>query len=122
MLTCMPILNATNNTRTILQKFTTKSEDHPLWADGTFNGKWGLREYNILVDALDGNKTGMVTIEIGNVSGYYGKIIGPIYVLKGTFYPHYNHSRTSNITGLYFWRILSGRLGSINVEAEEYDI
>jgi len=100
----------------------SKSERAPFWADGTFSGKWGLREYDLLVDLLDGKDgNGMFQCEIGNISGYYGKIIGPIYCLSGKIYSN-NDTKISNITGIFMGRLLGGRIGDICLNVGSYDI
>ena len=98
-----------------------EADEAPKWADGTFNGTWGLREYNWLVDLLDGNKTGMVEIELGNVTGHYGKYLKQICIFQGEFYPYCNTSQKSNISGVSLGRILGGRIGDIDVDAEDYN-
>jgi len=73
---------------------TSYNPDSPLWAVGTFSGKWGLREYDLLTDIFDGvNGNGMIEYEIGEIFGHYGKIFGKVYVLQGIFYPYNNQSR-----------------------------
>ena len=95
----------------------TLKSDTPFWASGTFSGKWGLREYDFLVDLFDGdNGKGMVEYEIGEISGYYGKIFSSLYVIQGIFYPHENQSRISNITGICYGHLMGGRIGDIKVD------
>ncbi len=86
----------------------------PRWADGTFTGKWGLREYSLIFD--------MVELEIGNISGYYGKFIGSIKVFKGKFYPTWNESRITNISGIYTNSVIFGQIGDIDIDSNEYNI
>jgi hypothetical protein len=100
----------------------TLKSDTPFWASGTFSGKWGLREYDFLADLFDGdNGNGMIEYEIGEISGYYGKIFGSLYVIQGIFYPHENLSRISNITGICYGRLMGGRIGDIKVDIDSYD-
>ena len=47
----------------IMPSFSSFSynEEAPIWAIGNISGKWGIREYDLLVDILDGDKgNGMV--------------------------------------------------------------
>lgn len=102
---------------------TSYNPDSPLWAVGTFSGKWGLREYDLLTDIFDGvNGNGMIEYEIGEISGHYGKIFGKVYVLQGIFYPYNNQSRISNITGLCYGHLLGGRIGDIDIDIDMYNI
>jgi len=97
--------------------------DTPFWASGTFSGKWGLREYDFFADFFDGeNGNGMVEYEIGELSGFYGKIFHNLYVIQGEFYPYDNQSRVSNISGLCYGHLLGGRIGDIKVDKDNYDI
>jgi hypothetical protein len=99
------------------------NSEAPVWAIGTFSGKWGLREYDLLADIFDGkNGSGMVEYELGELSGYYGKILGKVYVIQGIFYPHDNQSRISNITGICYGHLLGGRIGDIKVNMDMYNI
>jgi hypothetical protein len=91
-----------------------KEDNIPRWADGTFTGKWGLREYSLIF--------GMVEFEIGNISGFYGKFIGSIKIFKGKFYPAWNESKIINISGIYAYSVLFGQIGDIDIESNEYDI
>lgn len=96
----------------VFDKISMKSEDDmPSWVDGEFNGTWGLKEFFLL---------DMVEIEIGNISGYYGQILGPFYLMVGQFYPRWNESQITNITGVYFGPIIFGGLGEIDVETDGY--
>ena len=97
--------------------------DIPIWATGTISGKWGLREYDILTDFFDGDSgNGMIEYEVGEISGFYGKILSKIYVFQAVFYPYNNHSRISNITGLCYGNLMGGRIGDINIDVEMYNI
>ncbi len=91
-----------------------KTKDTPNWATGEFKGTWGIREYTLLF--------GMVEIEIGNISGYYREHLNFIRVIGGEFYPHYNTSKKSNITGINIGSVIYGNIGDINIENIDYDI
>lgn len=122
LLIATPALAGIQERSKISTKFKNYEEDDiPKWADGTFTGTWGLREYNWLKDVLDGNKTGMVEIEIGNVSGHYGKYLRQIYVLQGEFYSKHNPENKSEISGVSIGRILGGRIGDIDVDEGDYE-
>jgi hypothetical protein len=120
LLLAMPAMTAISipkikNVKTIVGSLSNRSsEDAPMWADGSFNGTWGLREWSFIAE-LFGAEDGMVEIEIGNISGYYGNIIGFINGIVGQIYPHYNHSKTVDIGGICLGRILFGEIGEINV-------
>ena len=99
------------------------NSDSPIWASGTFSGKWGLREYDFFADIFDGdNGNGMVEYEIGELSGFYGKIFSNLYIIQGEFYPNDNQSRISNISGICYGHLLGGRIGDIYVDIDAYDI
>ena len=99
------------------------NSDIPMWAKGKFTGTWGLREYDFLADIFDGSDgDGMIEHEIGELSGFYGNIINKVYIIQGVFYPHENHSKTSNITGICYGHLLGGRIGDINVNMDTYEI
>jgi len=85
----------------------------PVWADGPLNGTWGLREYSILF--------GMIEIPIGNITGHYKNFIGPIKYFKGSFYPYSNHSKITNISGVFFGSVVFGKIGDVDVDQEGYN-
>lgn len=99
------------------------NSDSPIWASGSFSGKWGLREYDFLRDFFDGeNGNGMVEYEIGELSGYYGKIFSNLYIIQGEFYPYDNTSRVSNISGICYGHLLGGRIGNISADIDTYEV
>ena len=100
----------TKNLKTLSNPEKTASDDIPNWADWNFTGTWGLRI--LFSDVID--------IEIGNISGYYGKFFGPIGIFKGKFYPHWNHTKITNIVGIQFGIVIFGEMGEINL-TEIYD-
>jgi len=118
ILTCQSIsaFSIIKNNHTLVNRNIDNKEfnDIPYWADGYLNGTWGIREYNILL--------GMIEIPIGNISGFYGKVLGPINYFSGQFYPIWNQSKLTNITGFYFSSFILGRIGDIDVTQIEYDI
>jgi hypothetical protein len=96
-------------------KTAIESKETPSWAQGNFTGTWGIREYTLLF--------GTVEIEFGNISGHYKNIFGPISVLKGVFYPHWNTSQKTNITGIYFFEhFIFGQLGDIDIDEPGYEL
>ena len=98
------------------------SSFNPLWRSGTFYGKWGLREYDILTDLFDGeNGNGMMEYEIGNISGYYKKIVKNLYIIQGIFYPYKDQSQISNFSGLCYGNLLFGNIELIKIDIEVYD-
>ena len=109
----LPKFNAYNRSISILDRYTTSEDDIPSWADGTINGTWGLREFFLF---------NMVEIPIGNISGYYGKLLGPISIFNGQIYPFWNSSDTTNITGIFLGPILFGGIGDINITITSYEI
>lgn len=109
----IPKMKNLKRTLPIFEKITANEDDAPYWAEGTFNGTWGLREFLFLR---------MIEIEIGNISGYYGTLLGPIKVIKGEFYPHWNHSKVTNITGVYFGAVIFGTIGDVDLKIDQYNI
>ena len=121
LLISVPIMTAAStptikNYRTsyLLEKIGVKSdsEEPPSWADGTFNGTWGVREYILFI--------GVVNISLGNVSGYYAKkhlgwIAGTLYVKNETD----KDTPVSEFKGLFFDVFFCGRLGKMDVEVDE---
>ncbi len=102
---------------------TSYNVQAPIWAIGNISGKWGIREYDLLVDILDGDKgNGMVEFEIGEIHGYFGNIFNKIYIFQGIFYPNNNKSNISNITGLCYGHLVGGRIGEINIDLDTYNI
>jgi hypothetical protein len=103
-----------NRSFSLFNKIITNEEDVPRWAEGEINGTWGLREFLL-------NK--IVEVPIGNISGYYGKLFGPIYAFSGKIYPFWDSSKTTNISGLFFGPIVFGWIGDMNLTDESiYDI
>jgi hypothetical protein len=95
---------------------------YPIWRSGTFNGSWGLREYDLLTDFFDGEDgNGMMEYKIGNISGNYKKIVRNLYIIKGIFYPSDNRSQISNITGICYGNILIGNIEYINIDNDPYN-
>lgn len=86
----------------------SSTDNDPLWADGYINGTWGIREFSLFI--------GMVEFEIGNFSGYYTNMIGPLNRFVGEFYPHWNHSKISEISGLFLGPFIFGKIGDIDIE------
>ena len=85
-------------------------EDIPKWAEGTINGTWGLREFLLF---------NMIEIPIGNVTGYYGKLFGQIYIISGKICPFFNSSKTTNISCIFFGPVVFGTIGDINLTVED---
>ena len=103
-----------NRSFSLLNKISINEEDIPQWAEGEINGTWGLREFLLF---------NTVEIPIGNISGYYGKLIGPIYTFSGKLYPFWDSSKTTNISGLFFGPIVFGWIGDVNLTVESiYDV
>lgn len=99
------------------------NSDYPIWATGNFSGTWGLREYDFLRDFFDGeNGDGMVEFEIGELSGYFAKILSNFYFFQGVFYPYENQSKISNISGLCYGHLIGGRIGNISANIDNYDV
>ena len=95
---------------------------NPLWRSGTLNGKWGLREYDLLTDFFDGEEgNGMMEYEIGNISGYYKKILKNLYIIQGIFYPYNNMSQISNFSGLCYGNLLIGNIEYIKIDMDLYN-
>jgi hypothetical protein len=127
----MPIITGANTTKNekniqilpLLKYKSANDQNTPLWADGTFNGTWGLKEYSFIAE-LFGDKDGLVEIELGNISGYYSKPfkILPIRYLKGQIYPHWNHSKIINITAVYLGPYVIGKIGDIDIKEPGYNI
>ena len=113
----IPKFSNLNRTLPISEKISLNQDDVPPWADGTVNGTWGLREFFLF---------NMREIPIGNITGYYGKLLGPIYVFAGKFYPRWNLKQTTNISGIFFGPVVFGVIGDINLTFEDigelYDI
>lgn len=100
--------------KNLIEKTLSKSQETPSWAEGNLTGTWGIREYSLLL--------GMIEIELGNISGHYKNIFGSIYIFKGVFYPHWNNTETTNITGIYFFNhFIFGQLGDINISDPGYE-
>ena len=98
----------------LLNKIIAAEEDIPKWAEGEINGTWGLREF-IFFDTVE--------IPIGNISGYWGKLFGPIYAFSGKINPFWNQTKTTNISGLFFGPVVFGWIGNINLTVENiYDV
>ena len=64
---------------------------------------------------------GMIKIELGNISGYYGKFFGPLRVIKGEFYPHWNHTKITNIVGICSDKVIFGEIGEVDLK-DVYDV
>lgn len=109
----LPKINTNNKSLSILERYTASEDDIPSWADGTINGTWGLREFFLL---------NMVEVPIGNISGYYGTLLGPISIFSGQIYPYWNSTQTTNITGIFVGPILFGGIGDINLTVTSYEI
>ncbi len=89
-------------------------DEPPTWADGTFNGTWGIRKYVLSV--------GVINISLGNVSGYYAKnclgwIAGTFYVKNETN----EDTPVSEFKGIFFDVFFCGRLGKMDIETDEYN-
>lgn len=98
------------------------SSFNSLWRSGTFYGSWGLREYDILTDFFDGeNGNGMMEYEIGNISGYYKKIVKNLYIIQGVFYLNNSASQISNFSGLCYGNFLLGSIEFINIDTDLYN-
>jgi hypothetical protein len=109
----------------IMPSFSCISQinEKPIWAIGSISGRWGIREFDLITNIFDGaNGNGMIEHEIGDIQGYYGKIFGKVYIFQGFFYPNYNKSRVTNITGLCYGNIIGGRIGNISIDDNLYDI
>ncbi len=106
----LPKFKNINKPISILEKVSLNEEDIPIWADGTINGTWGLREFFL---------SNMIEIPIGNISGYYGKLFGQINIFSGKIYPNWNTSLITNITGIYFGPVLFGGIGDINLTVDD---
>jgi len=103
-----------NRQLSLFNKVIASEEDIPGWVDGEINGTWGLREF-ILFETVE--------IPIGNISGYYGKIFGPIYAFIGKINPFWDTTKTTNISGLFFGPVVFGRIGDVNLTVEsKYDV
>jgi hypothetical protein len=109
-----PRNNLVNRPISLFNTIKINEEDVPKWAEGELNGTWGLREF-ILIDTVE--------IPIGDISGYYGKIFGPIYAFSGKVYPFWNSSKTTNISGLFFGPVVFGMIGDMNLSVNTiYDV
>jgi len=111
----MPVISAIQTTKinrigSFFGKIKPNEEDAPYWAEGYINGTWGLRELVLFK---------MVEIPIGNISGYYGRIIGLIYAFKGNIYPKWNPSKSTNISAIFFSDFLFGSIGDINLTKDD---
>ena len=109
----------------IMPSFSCISQinEKPIWAIGNMSGRWGIREYDLLTDIIDGdNGNGMTEYEIGEIQGYYGKIFSKLYIFQCIFYPNNNKSRITNISGLCYGNLIGGRIGDINIDENLYDI
>ncbi len=102
------------------------SSEVPTWADGSFTGTWGIREYDPFLDALqdffgEADNDSLFDHTIGNISGYYGNIFGIIYLFKGTAY-HVNDTGNETVvtsfSGLAIGHIVGGVLGDVNLTVE----
>jgi len=101
-------------------------DTEPVWADGTFTGTWGIREYDPFLDALqdifgEADNDSLFEHTIGNISGYYGNLFGIIYLFKGTAY-HVNETGNETVvtsfSGLSIGHIVGGVLGDVNLTVE----
>jgi hypothetical protein len=108
----MPTITAINFQKTNSNEYTLEtSDDTPAWADGSFSGKWGIREYSILFQRL-------INIELGNVSGYYSN--GFLNRIDGKFIPRWNESLETRIVGRYIGPFIFGSLGNLEMEDPDY--
>ena len=105
-------LKELNNSKTNNILSGLESDGAPNWADGTFNGTWGIREYSIFFHRL-------LNIELGTVSGYYTE--GNLGYFVGEFIPHWNTSMKTEINGLFFGQILFGQIGDLTVDDVDYE-
>jgi len=110
----IPRLNKANENLLNLSNKSLNKGDIPNWADGRINGTWGMREFSLLI--------GMVEIEIGNITGYYGNIFGSINYFQGKFSPFFNENIITNITGFSFGSVIFGYIGDVDLETELYKI
>jgi len=121
LLISLPIMTATSSPLTknyrpsfLLEKTGLKSDsdDPPSWADGTFKGTWGIREYILFI--------GVVNVTLGNVSGYYAK--NRLGWIAGTFYVKNETGKdtpVSEFKGIFFNVFFCGRLGEMDVKVDE---
>lgn len=118
LITCIillgaPLINGLSLVKDVDREYSTNffvssTDNAPAWADGYINGTWGIREYILFI--------GMVEIEIGNISGYYTNMVGPLNRFIGEIYTHWDQSKKSEISGLYFGSFIIGQLGDIDIE------
>ncbi len=110
-------------------KFLEDNTDVPLWIDGTFEGKWGLREYDPFLDTFqdlfgeeDDDK--LIEFTIGNISGYYREIFNMAYYFKGfAYYTNEtgNETLATTFSGLAIGHIVGGKIGDVNMSVEPED-
>ena len=85
--------------------------DHPLWAQGTFNGTWG---YDFL-------GLGQIPIPLGNLSGYYSFGYHREYRV-GHFlidFSRYNGDDAARLEGWFVGPYLVGKVWQIDDEANQ---
>lgn len=108
----MQIINAEpftkNNTKTDI---TGAADEAPAWAEGSFSGSWGIREFSIFFGKL-------INIELGTIQGYYKT--GYLSRISGIFVPNWNQSQKTEISGFYIGPFIFGSLDELNIQDPDY--
>ena len=88
---------------------SNNEEEIPSWATGNITGKWGIEILNETSEEI--------TIELGNITGYYGdKYIG---IISGKIEPYENSSNVTYFEGLFLGPFILGRVGEMKINIEE---